>query len=510
MQLSIGKLAIVVITLLIVVTLVTTGLGLSALHNDYRSLQARHEAEAIDTVRNAALSIGNQVRFYQGILQLISTKPEVANLLEFGASSEMQDWSASLRRLLPGILGSALASDQGRVHGDANAQRVGPACVLDMKHLHEGTPIDFPPLHTDVEGLEHFDLLAQVHTPDGQPSGTVFVSFHLGIIDDVLQSMLSPGDRFELRTRQGTTKLAVGDEGAAAAKRSYTYDVPDTSWELVLYRAAPASGGTIGRLVGADVLILVVSGILVIYLVRRTTSAFTRDMARVHAALNNVLAGDYRPSAEPTAIKETGILLPDIEQLALRLQEQRDELRQQSLSDPLTGVFNRRYFDMMLAHLHEQSRRHLTAYLVIIDVNDFKHVNDEHGHQTGDRVLQKTASFLRSRVRATDIVARLGGDEFALLLSQMSTDGLVDWVKSLLDDFDRSALAHAAGQDVRCRLSVGIAEVDAATYPTAANVFDAADRAMYAVKQRRDGHRSRFEFAAATHAAPLRRSQEGQ
>ena len=494
-QMSIGKLAVTLIILLITVTLVTTGIGLFTLYADYRTLADRHDAEAHDTVRNAALSIRNQIRFYQGILQLVSSKPDVANLLEFGDTAEITEWAENLRRILPGTLGTALASAHGELYGDPTAQRVGRKCVLDMQALVRGEPIDFPPLHTDVPGLEHFDLLTQVTSPDGTRSGTLFVSFRLSILEELLHSMSSQGDRFELFNGAGEIGLASGLEEAPPDASVYRMRVPETSWELLLHRRVPVNSDSLMGLIGADVLILTLSGILVVVLIRNTLAGFRKDMTRVHTALTDVLNGHYHPSDEPTAIKDTRILLPDIEQLAVRLQDQRNELRHQSLSDPLTGVFNRRYFDMMLAHLHEQSRRQSPAFLAIIDLNDFKHVNDEFGHQTGDRVLQSTAQYLLGRIRATDIVARLGGDEFALLLTHMAREGLEEWIASLLADYDRSVLHQHEDRAIFCRLSVGIAAVDAGAHATPQDSFNAADRVMYEVKQQRELRASHYAIA---------------
>lgn len=498
MQLSIGKLAVLLIALLILVTLVTTGMGLVMLHEDYRTFSDQQEAEARDTLRNAAVSIGDRVRFYQGILHLIATKPEVANLLDFGQTDEMRAWSQSLRSLLPGVLGAALASAHGEIYGDAREQRVGPACVSDMKLIRSGASIDFPPLHTDVTGLEHFDLLTRITAPDGEVSGTVFVSFRLDILGDLLQSMVQRDDRFELRDSRGVTKLASGAEQPSPGAWQFNLRIPDTSWDLVLFRPIPDKASVMARLIGIDALILALSGVFVVFVIRSTLSGFKRDMQRVHAALTDVLGGNYHPDPKPTAIKETGILLPDIEQLALRLQDQHNELRHQSLSDPLTGVFNRRYFDMMLAHLHEQSRRQSPAQLLIIDLNDFKQVNDEFGHKVGDRVLLNAAQYLVGRVRATDIVARLGGDEFALILTHMPGDVLEGWIASLVDGFDSQTLEHDDGKAIRCRLSIGATAIDARRHARPSDAFDAADHAMYSVKQRRDLLGSRFAIADET------------
>lgn len=498
-QLSIGKLAVIMIALLITLTVVTTTAGFYVLQANFRTLEERHDAEAHDTLRIAAISIRNQIRFYQGILHLISTNNEVGNLLEFGQGSEVADWSHTVGRLLPGTLGTALASPQGVVFGDALALRVGPACQEDLQHFSAGQNIDYPLLHNDIAGLEHFDLLARIVAPSGEQAGTLFVSFRLSVLEDLLESMTFSGDRFFLLDGQGVERLSTSAPLTDREVRTYRSRIPDTSWELVLQRPAANGSAFVSDLIVADILVLLAVSVLMVAIVRVTHGRFTSDMRRVHQALEDVLRGRYKPSDKATAIKETAILLPDIEQLALRIQQQRNELRQQSLSDPLTGVFNRRYFDLMLGHLHEQSRRQHPSALIIVDLNDFKHINDEFGHSAGDRVLQHIAAYLKSRVRATDIVARLGGDEFALIMTNMAERRLDEWLTALIHDHDHKLLEGSDGTVCVCQISIGAAYIDAQVYPQPSDVFKAADSAMYSVKQRRQIRHSRFAIARRGH-----------
>lgn len=510
MQLSIAKLVATLILLLISVTVITTGAGLLAVQSNYRSLESRHGAEANDAVNNAALAIRNQIRFYQGILQLIVANAEISDLLEFSDTPQIADWSRAVGRLLPGTLGTALSNAHGVVYGDPLALRVGAACQLDMRRFAEGGTIDYPLLHTDVSGFEHFDLLARISTPSGEQAGTLFVSFRLSVLRDLLESIAQNGDRFVLLGRDGGEKLVTGKARTSAASQRFQADVPDTSWRLVLQRPVPVTDSPIDELLLIDAVILFAFGLLIAALVHTTLQRFKSDLLRIHRALEDVLSGRYQPSDAPTAIKETGILLPDIEQLALKIQHQRDELRHQSLSDPLTNVFNRRYFDLMLAHHHEQSRRQQPAILVIVDLNDFKHINDEFGHSTGDHVLQQAAHFLRSRVRATDIVARLGGDEFALILNHMAGDMLESWLTTLIDDYDRPSSQSAMHTGVKCQFSIGVAHIDAQCYPAPGDVFCAADRAMYRIKNRRNIRHSRFSIARPDADPSVMRQQEAR
>jgi diguanylate cyclase (GGDEF)-like protein len=118
-------------------------------------------------------------------------------------------------------------------------------------------------------------------------------------------------------------------------------------------------------------------------------------------------------------------------------------------------------------------------------------------------VLQLLADYLRSRVRSTDIVARLGGDEFALILSDMADTCLDEWLTALIHDYDHKVLEQCDGAVCVCQFSIGSASIDAQLYPAPADVFRAADNAMYGVKERRQIRHSRFAIAMADSVTPL-------
>ena len=100
----------------------------------------------------------------------------------------------------------------------------------------------------------------------------------------------------------------------------------------------------------------------------------------------------------------------------LGLDQQHAQLRDLSLRDELTGVWNRRYFNRFLARILQRAaddRQQVT--LMVFDIDDFKHYNDTYGHPAGDEILREIASLMRSTVREHDVVARIGGDEFAVI-----------------------------------------------------------------------------------------------
>ena len=161
----------------------------------------------------------------------------------------------------------------------------------------------------------------------------------------------------------------------------------------------------------------------------------------------------------------------------------RDELRQQAIHDPLTGLFNRRYLDETLTReLHMAKRRNAPLSVVMLDIDGFKQFNDSFGHGPGDAILREFGRILRDRLRKSDISCRYGGDEFLLVLPDSSIADTRERVEQI-GIFLKGLEIHY-GELVLglITLSAGIAQTPEHG-TTASELLRAADEAMYAAKQ---------------------------
>ncbi len=164
-----------------------------------------------------------------------------------------------------------------------------------------------------------------------------------------------------------------------------------------------------------------------------------------------------------------------------RLESAQEELRQMVTTDPLTGCRNRRFFDEVIGREIQRHRRYrIPLSMLFIDIDRFKTINDTLGHEAGDRVLQRVATFLIRNVREADYVFRWGGDEFLILIS-CREDEAAHKGEELQDAFaisnDAASLPRGVG------LSVGAAEVSSDTTDVM-SVVKLADARMYVDKKR--------------------------
>jgi diguanylate cyclase (GGDEF)-like protein len=135
------------------------------------------------------------------------------------------------------------------------------------------------------------------------------------------------------------------------------------------------------------------------------------------------------------------------------------QLRSTSLMDFLTGLHNRRYFFITGEKLFANAKRQaLTLVCAMLDIDFFKKVNDQFGHEAGDRVLQHVANILRNRLRKTDIVARIGGEEFCILAVNMDTASVHRIFEELRCKIEQSVVVLDDGLgEVSITVSIGIA-----------------------------------------------------
>lgn len=155
--------------------------------------------------------------------------------------------------------------------------------------------------------------------------------------------------------------------------------------------------------------------------------------------------------------------------------------RNLSRSDPLTGLYNRRYLSELIKRLEADGEMPSGSALIMLDLDNFKIINDTHGHLAGDMILTKTGTNIKKHIRKTDIACRYGGDEFLVFLpgaNETAARGIAELIRNdILADFTYSE----TGEEIKITVSIGISEnrLD----DSFDGLFLRADAALYQAKK---------------------------
>jgi diguanylate cyclase (GGDEF)-like protein len=180
--------------------------------------------------------------------------------------------------------------------------------------------------------------------------------------------------------------------------------------------------------------------------------------------------------------------------LAISNLKLREELRLQSIVDPLTGLFNRRYFEKTLERELSRAKRHGRPVCVfMLDIDDLKGYNDKFGHAVGDALLYEIGNYLLKNVRGEDVACRYAGDEFTLILPDASLPSAKRRAEELCAGISDLRILYQDKQLSSSSVSIGVA-----CFPThgrnAAQLVKAADKALYLAK---DAGRNRVWVASS-------------
>ena len=221
--------------------------------------------------------------------------------------------------------------------------------------------------------------------------------------------------------------------------------------------------------------ILFLGGIVILSL-RFFSSCNSR--CRLSPYLNALKKGeyDYKPQLKDTPCEK------DIEStfntVIQKVNDSEKSSSELSIVDPLTGAYNRRYFDMRIGEEMSRYTRHGTIFsLSIVDIDYFKKINDTLGHQAGDSVLAEIVVVIRNCVRDTDIVTRYGGEEFAIISPYTPKSGVLTLIERL-----RSAVEGHMFTGLARPLTISIGVADSAGKSTAEQIIEEADSSLYIAK----------------------------
>lgn len=170
--------------------------------------------------------------------------------------------------------------------------------------------------------------------------------------------------------------------------------------------------------------------------------------------------------------------------LEILVEEKTKELTELSNRDPMTNLYNRRYFNEVsqtLLNLAKREKTNLSA--LMIDLDKFKTINDNYGHLVGDEVLKKTASMLLESIRKSDIAIRFGGEEFIILLPNTDLNGAQEIAQKIHSQTKECKIKTLQNEVIKFTLSIGISIYDCDNDTSIDDLIHKCDKALYKAKR---------------------------
>jgi len=239
--------------------------------------------------------------------------------------------------------------------------------------------------------------------------------------------------------------------------------------------------------IGVLLLTLLLSIMLLRYLLR--------PVEKLTHTASLIAEGNYRIRAPVDTNDEIGTLARNfntmvdrleeqIRTLDLKVKEKTEALQELAITDPLTKLFNRRYFAEVSSQMFSLAKRESEPLSVImLDIDRFKTINDTYGHLNGDRVIEALADVVRSTKRESDIACRYGGEEFVLLLPKTPLNGAVELAQRIRKAIESYSVASDTDETIQFTVSVGVSEADYMKDKSIESVTKRADDAMYQAKK---------------------------
>jgi diguanylate cyclase (GGDEF)-like protein len=297
---------------------------------------------------------------------------------------------------------------------------------------------------------------------------------------ELTRRSLDAGSTSRLLEREGSVVEYAGLGGSGERVVGALKRVPELDWAVLAEVPASEAFRQVTRLRNVTALIVAALFVGVGLLAYFLGLLISRPLDRLREGAAKVAGGDLAVVLPIVSGGELGYVTEVFNDMTTRLRDGRRELERLSITDDLTGLFNRRYLMDMLALEIRRSRRMNHPFAVLMtDVDNFKPYNDAYGHLEGDAALARIAAILRDTSRDVDCAARYGGEEFVVLMPETEMAGAVEMAERI-----RTRLAGDAVIGEALTISVGVAQFPA-DGETPEALLARADAALYQAK--RDG-----------------------
>ena len=187
---------------------------------------------------------------------------------------------------------------------------------------------------------------------------------------------------------------------------------------------------------------------------------------------------------KPKELRAKVKLQLQLQKLIKELEASQKELKFLASTDPMTELYNRRYFSTISKHILDLAKRDATpTSIIMLDIDNFKNVNDTYGHKVGDDVIISLAKLLQKFTRKSDIACRFGGEEFVILLPETAINGASVIAEKIREATEHSTVNSMENNTLTFTISLGIAQIDPEEESDIEASIHRADTALYAAKR---------------------------
>jgi len=449
-----------------------------------RQMRADEHARVL---QHAANDIGWALNFYQTIADKMAAQPSVIDLLQFADEEKIQHWANTMQSLMPESIGFMLFDMNGKVLGVESELRLSKQCLLDLKKRFNNQPTGHPPVHYRIEKLAHYDIVSPVLV-NGEKIGLLFVSFSLQTIQDLLNEYAMDNQRFRVSTAEGYDVAFIGQLDSGRDLRIFSQSVDNSDWSIELAVIDIDNRSLLTSVFITGLLTFTLISLVLYFSMKRISQVVISDFEILSHIMKNIREGKYDPEKiRNVSLKEVQDVLGYIKNTARELNTYQQKLKHEGSTDELTGLANRRVLNAEIQHYIINRHQFSNKYLVILDLDYFKQINDSFGHDVGDHVLKLLSQILIKHSRQEDICTRSGGDEFILLLNNYTADQVNAWYKRISNDMLREVLHYNMENelDIKFGVSAGVTLIRADDNKS--TVLKRADEALYTVKARGRG-----------------------
>ena len=470
--------AIIIFLLFLAIT--ATNLMLARGH--YQTSSGNTPSRLADTAR----AIESQLAIYRQIVQQMAVQPSTQNILENNDVPGSLTWAMQMRRFLPQVTGIALITPKGKILGEPSGAALTPQCRTDMTKLSKNEPLLTPAVHQESSGIAHFDLTAPVLNSAEKPTGMLFVSINLESLKPLIQMSAGPESRISLHDGDGNTILKEGSVDDLSTATQRQVKLAGTSWTLSLLEPARGSVASYFGLVVFNIAAILLTVGVIALLVRYTMRSMGRDFDQVKSILNDLASGEPVGDTLPTPrLRETAEVLPAITHIHRTLDKKQQLLEHQVLSDGLTGLANRRQFNIEFARAYDFARRGTPVCVVLMRLKGLENLSKSQVSQ----VVKILACTLKEHSRRVDHAARLDTDHFALLMFGASPEGTTPCLERVCRSFRKHQEEHPAIPNGKiCSMRLGYTRIHAHRDGNAAEVLKRAEAALDEAENSADRH----------------------